>query len=57
MLIFNRKTIAYPRYHEKAKKWIWGCAKCKSYLAHPIYKICPFCGRKIIKYVDKSEIW
>ena len=56
-MLFNRKTIAYPRYNEKAKKWVWGCEKCKRDLAHQIYRFCPFCGRKIIKYVDKSERW
>lgn len=51
--MFGRNTIAYPRYNERAKKWIWGCGKCKKYIAHPIYNFCPFCGRKIIKYEDK----
>ena len=55
-MLFSRKTIIYARYCEKSEKWIWGCGKCKRYIAHSIYKFCPFCGRKIIKYVDKSEI-
>lgn len=50
-----RKTIAYPRYNNLARKWMWGCGKCKRWIIHPIYKFCPFCGRKIVKYEENNN--
>ena len=53
-MLFVRRTICYPRYNKKSKRWVWGCGKCKSYIAHSIYKFCPFCRRKIIKYEENN---